>query len=239
MVVFSLFCLHVVLFDFHPWAFRCKIVLLLFTCVRQTEPSCCCYRGLFPHNRRRLAWRRRMVKLTWRRRQACGRALCSLLVSYLTLPPTPPPPPPPPTPHPPPPPPNSDCCCIHVFHSFASGSAMHLRIVYLTGCLFFFSCLFLLPLPLFFFFFSFLYIFITLLHCYPDFNLLRYWTRFKWNGEGEQIYLWSLLAWRRVKSEQNLKIMKENHQLFTFLTDNVDESRNDSSVIACWRSDLP
>ena len=59
------------------------------------------------------------------------------------------------TPHPPPPPPNSDCCCIHVFHSFASGSAMHLRIVYLTGCLFFFSCLFLLPLPLFFFFFSF------------------------------------------------------------------------------------
>ena len=87
MVVFSLFCLHVILFDFHPWAFRCKIVLLLFTCVRQTEPSCCCYRGLFPRNRRRLAWRRRMVKLTWRRQQACGRALCSLLVSYLTLPP--------------------------------------------------------------------------------------------------------------------------------------------------------
>ena len=55
MVVFNLFCLYVVLFDFLPWAFRCKMVLLLFTCVRLTERSCC-YHELFPHNRRMLAW---------------------------------------------------------------------------------------------------------------------------------------------------------------------------------------
>ena len=58
MVVFHLSCSHVVLLDFLPWAFRCKMVLLLFTCVRVrlTEPSCCCYHKLFPHNRRMLAW---------------------------------------------------------------------------------------------------------------------------------------------------------------------------------------
>ena len=162
MVVFNLFCLHVVLFDFLPWAFRCKMVLLLFTCVRLTERSCC-YHELFPHNRRMLAWWRRMVKLTWRRRQACGRALCSLLVSYLTLP-TPPPPPnhhhhhPTPTPHPHP--------------QTVTAAAFMFSTVLLLGlpCIwglcvwwgvffffsFFFSCLVLLPLPPFFFFFFFL-----------------------------------------------------------------------------------
>ena len=156
MVVFNLFCLHVVLFDFLPWAFRCKMVLLLFTCVRLTELSCC-YREMFPHNRRMLAWWRRMVKLTWRRRQACGRALCSLLVSYLTLPT------PPPHHHHHPPTPKQWLLLHPCFPQFCFWVCHAFEACVFDGVSFFF--LFLLPLPPFFLFLFFSFFIFSSLYC--------------------------------------------------------------------------